>query len=192
MDSPTDLRPESMEQHGSMRTVLQGAIPTDPRMHAGQVRPSTVLGGWQRTSRAWTPGPVTPGPVRTQKDYHARAAFDPLVTRREEVARARQGVSRQDLHELATRVTEMRNELRYLRNLYDAMNARVQAATAQQPALQPSAGPNREPVMIRMGAASSNPMSNPRVSPTLEVTLPDDLWAEAETRDLLESLTRNM
>ena len=46
----------------------------------------------------------------------------------------------------------------------------------------------RAPVTLRMGAASSNP----RVSPTLELTLPDDLWANAEARDLLESLAQNM
>ena len=198
MDSPTALRPESMEQHGSMSTLMHGATTTEPRMHAGQVLPSTAPGGWPRSARPWTTefaprGPVTPGPVRTQKDYRTRAEFDHRLMRgREELARARPGVSRRDLHELETSVKElqttMQNELRYLRNLYDAMNVRVQAATAQQPVPPPQTTTTRAPVTLRMGAASSNP----RVSPTLELTLPDDLWADAETRDLLESLTRNM
>ena len=75
-----------------------------------------------------------------------------------------------------------------LRALYDALNVRVPATTAPPPAPPPQARTRREPVTLRMGAASSNP----RVSPTLELTLPDDLWASAEARDLLESLAQNM
>ena len=195
MDSPTDLRPESMEQHGSMRTLMQGATTTQPRMHAGQVLPSAVHGGWSRTSRAWTTDPVTPGSVRTQKEYSAHPAVGALMQRVEVLERSRPGVSRRDLHELETRfkeqLTDLKSEIRYLRSLYDALNVRVHATPLQPPqppAPPPQARPRREPVTLRMGATSSNP----RVSPTLELTLPDDLWANAEARDLLESLAQNM
>ena len=69
------------------------------------------------------------------------------------------------------------------------MNVRVQAAPPQPPAPEPSAG-----AQSRAGHAPDGRgvKHNPRVSPTLELTLPDDLWADAETRDLLESLAQNM
>jgi hypothetical protein len=193
MDSQTDLRPESMDQHGSMSTLLQGASTTQPRMPAGQVLPSTVPGGWSHTSRAWTTGPVTLGSVRTQKEcLIAHTEVGALMQRVEVLERARPGVSRRELHELETRfkeqMTDMKSEIRYLRALYDALNVRVPATTAPPPAPPPQARTRREPVTLRMGAASSNP----RVSPTLELTLPDDLWASAEARDLLESLAQNM
>jgi hypothetical protein len=198
MDSPTDLRPESMEQHGSMRTLMQGATTAQPRSHAGQVLPSTMPGGWSHTSRAWTTGPVTTGSVRTQKEYSAHTEVGALMQRVEVLEHARPGVSRRELHELETRfkeqLTDMKNEIRYLRALYDALNVRVHATPLQPPqppAPPPPARTTRDPFTLRMGAESSD-RSRRRVSPTLEVTLPDDLLSEAETRALLESLAQNM